>query len=726
MMMKRCTIGVYTPVMDGFYFSSMLEGIYEAARKHDMRMITLQSWPEFCSREAYDLTVATDASDALVFIGEAVPDWFMERMQQKGKPIVCIGTSWLQAATDCAAVLTYNEQSAKEMVLHMAHHGHKRIAFVGGMHNSDVFERFQGYQQALRELGYPYREELVYWQQSVMKGEGHKAGEQIAAAQVPMTAIVAGNDLLATGIMEALTKTGIAVPERVAVSGYDDSEIAPIASPPLTTVRQKYAEMGRKAVALLAARLHDGTPLSGIHRIPAELVLRDSCGCMQEERHLVDSGGFHESLREYTSDLYNIGMTLNNSVLELSTSQESFLSWLDQTPYHTGCLALLSRSEDGGSEVVVHEVYGTRLSKQWVGCRLAEEQFPMQELLHCDRLEERGFVSMYPLQTPSGFIGCLALVGPFNQQLSSPTFNFMRININVMAISIGRAILREQMEESEAKYRDIFNRTPVMIFMADQHMVLKDVNPYALRQLHYKGEELIGASLRTILSLESYAQLQNNVAKAWAGGQMVENAEVKLIRKDGSALLGLVNANVMPHSATMYITIRDITERKAHEEAMRQLAYSDPLTGLANRHRLYEFLNEAIGRAAVNEVVAVLFIDLDRFKVVNDTYGHDTGDLYLRHVAGVLASCTTANELAARLGGDEFIIVMPGITQLDQISSKLKHMLASMQTPYVHHGEAIPIRASIGMSLYPDDARDVEALIKQADRAMYMEKHAAK
>lgn len=725
-MMERYTIGVYAPVLDGFYFSSMLEGIYEASRQQGMRMITLQSWPEFCERDTYDLMVATAGSDAFVIVGEAVPHWFVEHLQQKGKPIVCIGTSWLQASTDCGTVLTYNEQSAKEMVLHMAQHGHERIAFVGGLHNSDVFERFQGYQQALQELGIPYREELVYWQQNVMKSEGRIAGEQIAAAQVPMTAIVAGNDLLAAGVLEALTEAGIAVPSRVALSGYDDSEIAPVASPPLTTVRQNYAEMGHQAVMLLAERLKSGVMLEGVCRIPADLVLRASCGCSVLEEGGGNSGDspiHHDNLRDYTSNLYNMGMALNQSVLALSTRTDNFLSWLDQTPYHTGCLALLDRRADGGSTVIVHEVYGPQLSKQWVGTRHDEELFPTQALLDCARTESGDLISLYPLQAPSGFIGCLALIGPFHKQVASSTYDFMRININVMAISLGRARLREQMEQSEAKYRNIFIRTPVMIFMADRHMVLRDVNPYTLLQLQYTEEELVGTSLHTILCPASYAWMKEKVAEALDGGQIVENIEVKLFRKDGTILYGLVNANVMGHTEnpdpTMYITIRDMTERKAREEMMWQMAYSDSLTGLANRPRLFEFLNHAIAGASADEGVAVLFIDLDQFKAVNDTYGHDAGDLYLRHVAGLLTSCTSANDLVARLGGDEFILVLTGIRDGQQARWKKEEILERMTEPYLHCGQEIPIRASIGMSMFPDDAQEAESLVRCADHAMY-------
>ncbi|GIQ68826.1 diguanylate cyclase [Xylanibacillus composti] len=729
MMMARYTIGVYAPVLDGFYFSSMLDGLFAASLRHGMQMVTLQSWPEFCERESYDLMVATACADAFVVIGEAVPRGFMERLQQMGKPVVCIGTSWLQAAKDCATVLAHNELSAKEMVLHLAGHGHERIAFVGGLHNSDVFERFRGYQQALRELGMPYREELVYWGQTVMKSDGRKAGEQIAAEQVPMTAIVAGNDLLAAGVLEALTEAGIAVPDRVALSGYDDSEIALVSKPPLTTVRQKYAVMGNKAVTLLFDRLQNGVELKGVHRIPAELVLRCSCGCgaLDESKSQELEGGlYHGPMRDFTSNLYNIGMALNHSVLSISTSTDRFLSWLDQTPYHTGCLVLLDRQEGGSNEVIVHDVYGSRLSRQWIGCRLAEELFPMNELLQCGSAEERDMITLHPLQTPSGFIGCLALIGPFNKQLSSLTYDFMRININVMAISVGRARLREQMEESEAKYRDIFIRTPVMIFMADRDMVMRDVNPYTLDQLDYKEEELVGASIGSIMSSDSYARMKAKVAEALGGKQIVENVEVKLFRKDGTALYGLLNANAMSLSErpdpTVYITIRDITERKAHEEVMRQLAYSDPLTGLANRLRIYDFLNQAIAEAADGEGVAVFFIDLDRFKAVNDTYGHDTGDLYLRHVAGLLASCTTANDLAARLGGDEFIVVMTGIQEARQVRQMTDKISASLAVPYLHHEQEIPVRASIGTSLFPDDAREAEALIQRADRVMYQVK----
>jgi len=198
----------------------------------------------------------------------------------------------------------------------------------------------------------------------------------------------------------------------------------------------------------------------------------------------------------------------------------------------------------------------------------------------------------------------------------------------------------------------------------------------------------------------------------------------RIIRSDGqirwiqNSMTPIIDAS--GKSIKVNGVIVDITEQKQTEEAIKYMAYHDELTGLPNRRFLREYFRELICKAKKNDlIIAILFIDLDRFKVVNDTLGHNTGDLLLNQVATRFMNCVRKTDIIARQGGDEFIILLDyGISkeETELIADKILRILSY---PFNLLGNEVYITPSIGISLYPQDGLDAECLIKNADTAMY-------
>ncbi|HWM42555.1 MAG TPA: diguanylate cyclase [Burkholderiales bacterium] len=172
---------------------------------------------------------------------------------------------------------------------------------------------------------------------------------------------------------------------------------------------------------------------------------------------------------------------------------------------------------------------------------------------------------------------------------------------------------------------------------------------------------------------------------------------------------------------------RDITEIALARERIASLAYSDPLTGLANRTSLMPALEQAVQRARRrNAKLAVIFLDLDGFKQINDAYGHDAGDALLIELAGRLRDNLRASDLIARLGGDEFLVVLEEVTDPEPVEVVANKLLLETVRPYKLPGAEASVTASIGISIFPDDAADAVALMKHSDIAMYAAKQAGK
>lgn len=175
------------------------------------------------------------------------------------------------------------------------------------------------------------------------------------------------------------------------------------------------------------------------------------------------------------------------------------------------------------------------------------------------------------------------------------------------------------------------------------------------------------------------------------------------------------------------VVLSDITQRKLDEERIRYQANYDALTGLPNRALFLDRLNQAVSVSARSgQRVGLMFIDLDGFKLVNDTLGHDIGDRLLQEAGARLSSCVRSYDTVARLGGDEFTIIMPNLGDGQSAAPVAQRIIDSLEQPFDLVGQEALVSASIGITVFPDDAADAQTLLKNADAAMYRAKEHGK
>jgi diguanylate cyclase (GGDEF)-like protein/PAS domain S-box-containing protein len=286
----------------------------------------------------------------------------------------------------------------------------------------------------------------------------------------------------------------------------------------------------------------------------------------------------------------------------------------------------------------------------------------------------------------------------------------------------------DALRRAEEKYRAIFEDAVIGIFQTTPDGRPLSINR-AMAQIHgYDSPEaLLGEVSNVVRDLFVDPGRMEDLGRELEKSGMVHNVEVEVFHRDGTKKWLLVNLRAVRNAEGAVIlhegTVEDITERKVAEGRVQFLAYYDSLTGLPNRALLHDRLINALANARRRgEKVALLFIDLDRFKNINDSLGHSVGDCLLQEVATRLRSLAREQDTVARLGGDEFLVVLNAITDIGDIAVVAERILKAFHCEFVVQGHSFNISCSLGVSVSPEHGEDVETLVKHADAAMYRAK----
>jgi diguanylate cyclase (GGDEF)-like protein/PAS domain S-box-containing protein len=278
------------------------------------------------------------------------------------------------------------------------------------------------------------------------------------------------------------------------------------------------------------------------------------------------------------------------------------------------------------------------------------------------------------------------------------------------------------LRESEIRYRLLFEQNAAGVCVSRLDGIILDCNATFGQMLGYRRAELVG---RTMSELYANASEAEELTALLRSVRTLNSVEIELRRADRRALWVLENLVLVgdAESGVVHATVVDISDRKRAEEQIEFHAYHDVLTHLPNRKLFTDRLRHSLTRAKRNNrPVAVMFVDLDHFKSINDTIGHTAGDELLLEMARRLRECVRDDDTVARLGGDEFTIILAELRQAEDAMNVAQKILDTVQEPLTVAGTPIMVSASIGIALYPVDGADPETLLRNADSAMYRAK----
>ena len=301
--------------------------------------------------------------------------------------------------------------------------------------------------------------------------------------------------------------------------------------------------------------------------------------------------------------------------------------------------------------------------------------------------------------------------------------------VPIVRRELERAALRRLSEVQEMQFRDILDLAPDVIITVDSDWQIVQFNQSATRVFGYTEEEILGCSINTLVPERfigvHYYHMKRFAEHGRSQMRMGERRELQARRKDGSEFPADIRISRVKAHGTVRFTaiIRDVSEQKLMEEKLVHQANHDELTGLPNRRLLSSHLDQAIKAAQRRQGhCAVLFLDLDRFKRINDTLGHAVGDSLLRQVATRLSRRMRSMDVVARLGGDEFAVLITDIAHPSDLTRIAQDILEQFTEPFVLSEKPLHVRTSIGIATYPEDGENIKVLLRSADVALYRAK----
>ena len=287
-----------------------------------------------------------------------------------------------------------------------------------------------------------------------------------------------------------------------------------------------------------------------------------------------------------------------------------------------------------------------------------------------------------------------------------------------------RKLMEENIRQSEERYRTIIEEMEEWYFETDLAGKFLYFNDALVRASGYPQKELTGLNFRALIKQEQAEEIYKIFHQVYEIGEPIKNFPQEFARPNGSITFAEVSVFPKRDHRGKIFGFRgvghDITERKRVEQELSYMATHDPLTGLPNRMLFMDRLKMALAHAKRNkQKLAVMMLDLDHFKNINDTLGHLVGDRLLKEIGLRLTGLLRQNDTISRLGGDEFIILLSEIVRMEDSVEVAEKILKAIQQPFICDSHQLITSTSIGIAIYPDDCQDMDSLMKNADMAMY-------
>ena len=721
---KPPTVLVLTPSVGGDFFGNLLSGLMRAVVAANGRLIVVETRQKASARDEagtqgdFAVPVGWSNVDGVISITTAVGKDYVVRAHAAGKPVVLVSSTQLE---DLPAPLVRpdNRTGADLAVDHLVEHGHTRIGFVGNLAQHDIRERCEGLQAALERHGLVFDPRLVYNAPHNAEAGGAQAAQALVGSEVRPTAVLVATDRNAIGFIDTLREAGMGVPRDVATVSFDNAMAATFETPTLTSVELRFDRVGALAAHTLLSAI-DGKDITDGTLSPevAQLILRESCGCAAQTRY---SDDLHSATGHSEADIQLLQRNLTDVLeMELCTGEReadqrasaiiaatvrdtvSLLELGDGATtarlrsFTTSLLAIASQPDTVRRVVDAITAHVFRVNSRKAPDARGSEGMPMKLADALSKAQSAALIR-HAHGTDKEVAGQYAVdAGLLTSAGSDPRdltwLAGTGVKAGVLGLWSGRSPGKTLTVVGE------YRRNGAPLGAVDNELPSEGFPPKVFADLASPVQREVCVVLPVVTPENNWGMLAVVVP--------IDPSVERDTHQHWAAMLGVA------------------LESQRRQEAVRRSALYDSLTGLANRQLFREHLEHAIDRRAKNGTpFSVLFLDLDDFKLINDSLGHQIGDRVLQKVATELSGTLRAVDIAARFGGDEFVILL---TETEPEAAKVaaQRIQEVLNNTYVFDGHEIAIPASIGIASSAVNYTSADDVLRDADAAMYRAKSA--
>lgn len=711
---RPLTVLALTPSIGGHFFGDVIAGLAREVAGSDGRLVIVETLRAFAPREEageqgdFSTPVGWAIADGAVSLTTAVGADYLEALRAAGKPVVLLSSTQIEDV-DAPSVRPGNHLGTAAAVEHLVWHGHSRIGFVGNLAQRDIRERYDAYVGVLTSHGLTADPDLVFLAPDNSEAGGAQAAGAVLQATVRPTALMVGTDRNAIGLAGRLRAAGLSLPDDVALVSFDNIPAGTFISPSLTSVEPRFGAEGELASRLVidAIRGRD-VPHETYIPEPTVVVVRESCGCTGESPHV--SYGASPVVHSHDIDALPLRETL------------------------TDILARDLRSGDASDDIVTAGAIATTVDLAQIVLERADAASSDQIaalVASLRRLTSRPdtlsrFTEVMTMWAQHGDGSSLA------PRLAAALWK-LQASAYLRVTEVTDAAIVEQyvvdaglLDTGGADPRDLTWLAGTQVKAAA--LALWD-GPASDDRLRIVGEYTAAGnpppSSSAIISSKDFPC--ETLLSAVSGVDREVCVVVPVSTRDHDWGLLAVVAEFDPtttreryqHWAALLCAA---LESQRRDEEVRRSALYDALTGLPNRRLFVHRLEQAIARwKRSGTAYSVLFLDLDGFKLINDSLGHQMGDRVLRAAGDAIVSELREVDTAARFGGDEFVILLADTEPHDAMVAAQRVQRALSQVREFD-GHELVTRASVGIASSAVGYLSAEDVLRDADAAMYSAK----
>ncbi|GGA75832.1 hypothetical protein GCM10011369_17100 [Neiella marina] len=720
------SVAVFTQVAHGYYHGDLCRELLTIARELNIRiqLIVTGAYSDF------DNELSLNHVDAVIVVRDAISSRLLQTIQSRKLPLVCIGSD--HAHHDVDSVLIDNEDGITQAFTSLHEQGHRQFTFVGNLSTSDIKQRYDTFRHCQSAYGIEQQPSDAIDVGSISFYGGEQAANRLIQMNPMPTAVLCANDLVAIGLIGQLKQLGWRIPQDIAVVGFDGSHIAAAHRPTISTINQDYFATADAAFELLLAR-HQLPQKPVEHRlIETEFLAAQSSDLAERpvaDEHIASDGELAiRSLQAY----FSVHESLRSSLAEFVSLNHQFGEFM-----RFACLAEWSGTDEHNHYLKIIEMYGDfdalDVERYPGACNCLPENFPPHSLTDkfCQPASQ---VLTVPIRLRGELWGALTFAARFTPANKLDLYHQFVELVAQLSHRIERDLL-EQLANRHGKITDRLQRRLQSVAQTATGGLWEwDLNEDTV-QWNERALELFGfnqaeqpvcqqQSFYHYMSEPDIAIVKRRV-EAHVNHGMPFSVNFRIQCQDGSirwfAATGEAIVDAHGYAKRMLGTIKDVTDKRKNNQRFQMAASYDATTGLPNRSMISDQIAQQLS-AAPEQPVAVLQIGLDRFKHLNDRFGHEVGDKLLQHVANLLKKGLRESDFFARFSGDEFICLCLVDNQRQAVMMANRLINIIEQPLQATFGVDFYVTASAGIALYPDHADTPANLLRNADMAMQQAK----